>query len=433
MSQKGEASEADDIVLASGGSDAAYVANERRGADDARGPGVSSDGRRPKQLWDPVPILTMQTYNVRAKLEEATIACPKCNEEGVNISCLGVKQLNNHVIKEHSGAQISWICDQCDKTFSKLHSWRCHFPKCKGEQGNTYEYKCDNCPMAFKTKSELSQHERHTHPETRNKKRTTEAEGPIEKGRKTLKVWAADELERLERLSIEHQGERNINVRLMEFFPGRTNKQISDARRRIKSLTDTREQPDDNTSPRADSPDSEPENIELQRQVTIENEPRNDISQRQIADESEDWREALRTEIAEKCCVPEKWQTIVDTIAKLEGKAVQAEEIDSMYNSIVEQLNIPKEEIATRTTKKSKRQSGGTGKPNRLAKRRYAYAKCQELINKCPKKLAEAVTANDFSVLQLRQAPGITEVKELYTNLWGICGPKQVLSTIPEQ
>lgn len=46
-------------------------------------------------------------------------------------------------------------------------------------------------------------------------------------------------------------------------------------------------------------------------------------------------------------------------------------------------------------------------------------------MNQCPKKLADAVAANNLSLLQIRQAPGLIKTRELYSNLWGTPGPKQ--------
>lgn len=200
-------------------------------------------------------------------------------------------------------------------------------------------------------------------------------------------VWTADELERLERLSVEHQGENNLNIKLMEFFPGKTNKQISDAKRRLKSPTSIREQPNNTPSPHSESPNSEI----------------NDGSQRQVVIESEAWKEALRMEIAKRYCTSDKWQTIIDTMVKLEGTATQVGEIDLIYGILVRQLDIQNKKTATKASKRSKRRVNRIGPPNRTA-RRYAYAKCQELMNKCLKKLAKAVTANDHSILQLNRA-----------------------------
>lgn len=49
-------------------------------------------------------------------------------------------------------------------------------------------------------------------------------------------------------------------------------------------------------------------------------------------------------------------------------------------------------------------------------------------MERCPKKLADAVVANDLSLLQIRDAPGLSETKSLYQALWGTTGPRQLRS-----
>lgn len=225
-----EASEADVVVFASGEASAAYVAKERGSASDACVPGALSDGR-----WDPIPIRITQSYDIQGSID-AAVGCPRCLERGLDINCIGSKQLNKHIFKEHPEMQVNWLCDQCGKSFPKIHAWRCHHIRCKGKSDNHQAmHKCESCPMKFDSKIGLSQHERHVHPDLRNIKRTAEASKPTEGAGRKLTIWTAEELEELERLDREFQGERNINVRLMEFFPGKTNKQISDARRRFRS------------------------------------------------------------------------------------------------------------------------------------------------------------------------------------------------------
>jgi len=82
--------------------------------------------------------------------------CPKCLEDGLNVSCLGGKQLNERVLKEHPAILLEWECDQCNKVFPKLHSW--HYPKCKPDNPLAI-YECSKCHEKFETKIGLSQHE----------------------------------------------------------------------------------------------------------------------------------------------------------------------------------------------------------------------------------------------------------------------------------
>jgi len=111
----GKASEAGDLVPASGESHAALVANKRRCADDARIPGASLDAR-----WDPVPVRIAQPLDIQANIE-AAINCPRCSAIGLNICCLGAKRLDEHLQREHPEVQANWLC-QCGKSFPKQHA-----------------------------------------------------------------------------------------------------------------------------------------------------------------------------------------------------------------------------------------------------------------------------------------------------------------------
>ena len=129
--------------------------------------------------------------------------------------------------------------------------------------------------------------------------------------------------------------------------------------------------------------------------------------------------------------VPERWETLAARLANLTKQFTTNSEIN-LHDAIVEEL-IKTKDTAKRISKNSKPNNARKHPrktkrkpPNRAEKRKYAFAKCQELMNKCPKKLADIVAANDLSLLQIRHAPGTAETKELYRNLWGMQGPKQI-------
>lgn len=233
MSSKGEATEADDAVCVSGGLSAACVANERGDASGTRVPGVPLYGR-----WDLRPLQTSRVLRVVAKVG-AVIECPTCRGNNINHMFPDVKQLERYMQGEHADIKIEWVCERCSKAYIKLHAWRCHFVKCKGKEPSERlaVFKCEHCDADFETKIRLSQHERHVHPNVRNEKRAAESSVIPARGGKKLSVWTQEELDLLERLNREFRDERNINIKLMEYFPGRTNKQISDARRRFKLET----------------------------------------------------------------------------------------------------------------------------------------------------------------------------------------------------
>ncbi|XP_070171308.1 uncharacterized protein [Polyergus mexicanus] len=276
--------------------------------------------------------------------------------------------------------------------------------------------------MCFKSKIGLSQHERHARPKTRNAKKAAEAEQPAEVGGRKLTVWTVEELEQLSQFSAVYCHEKNVNVRLMEFFSGKTNKQISDARRRLETTVALNPQPD--TVPVQPMP-AEASTINAE---PLEQGP----APRAEHMECEDWKDGLKTKIKVKYDIPSRWRDLAARMVEITDLGTTTCAIDSVCEALSEELT--KEEKPTKTgvrrsSKCRHKKSYKTLLPNRVDKRRYAFAKCQELMNNCPKKLADAVAANDLSLLQLRPLPDTARTRELYSNLWGTIGPQQQKAT----
>jgi len=149
------------------------------------------------ERWEPLLLQVTKSYKIFGI--NTMTDCPKCLDDGLNISCLGGKQLNEHVLNEHPTISLEWECDQCNKIFPKLHAWRCHYPKCKGKPDNPLAiYECSECHKKFETKIGLSQHERHAHPSLHNAKRAVEANVPAGKSGRKLIVWTEEELKKLQ-------------------------------------------------------------------------------------------------------------------------------------------------------------------------------------------------------------------------------------------
>lgn len=259
----------------------------------------------------------------------------------------------------------------------------------------------------LRTLKGLSQHERHTHPKIRNAVRAAEARKTVGRATNRLNVWTEGELVELERQSLEMSGERNINIKLMKYFPGKTNKQISDARRRFK--------------PKVGTSLSPPE-MALQEQVT---QAFNEISllERRQATQECNRKAAVKVELQKTYDVPDKWVALA---ISLTGNT-EMDGIDTIHGDLVAELtrdNKHKRDKAS--TRRGEKRKDKTRPPKRSERRRYAFARCQELMmNKYPRKLADAVAANDLSLLQIRQEPNMIETRNLYVNLWGIFGPRQ--------
>ncbi|KMQ90548.1 reverse transcriptase, partial [Lasius niger] len=118
-------------------------------------------------------------------------------------------------------------------------------------------------------------------------------------------------------------------------------------------------------------------------------------------------------------------------MVELAGRETTTNEIDSLCDELAEELtkgDKPSHNEVSRSSKSHKTQKNRRNKarpPNRVEKRRFAFAKCQELMNNCPKKLSDAVAANDLSILQMRLQPETAKTRELYIGLWGTPGPQQ--------
>jgi hypothetical protein len=66
-------------------------------------------------------------------------------------------------------------------------------------------------------------------------------------------------------------------------------------------------------------------------------------------------------------------------------------------------------------------------KNNRNARKRFSYARCQDIFKECPKRLADVVINNDRAYLEpARQPTAAADIKRLYENLWGQAGPSNV-------
>lgn len=62
--------------------------------------------------------------------------------------------------------------------------------------------------------------------------------------------------------------------------------------------------------------------------------------------------------------------------------------------------------------------------PNHSQRKKNRYARCQELFNNCPKKLAEAAVLGNLSIqTERKEPPKKDSITQLYGALWGTKGP----------
>ncbi|KAI4475667.1 hypothetical protein M0804_014163 [Polistes exclamans] len=157
------------------------------------------------------------------------VLCKICLHTGKgNYMTLTLDNLISH-LKEHK-ASVIYKCSRCKKEYKRKHPAQCHMPKCTGPTPhNSNRHMCSKCGEKFKTKSGLSQHQRHRHPAARNEARAAEtARG--EQAPKDVKAFSKEEIQLMLELEVRFQGSRMIAHKMTDFIPTKTNKQIRDKR-----------------------------------------------------------------------------------------------------------------------------------------------------------------------------------------------------------
>lgn len=99
---------------------------------------------------------------------------------------------------------------------------------------------------------------------------------------------------------------------------------------------------------------------------------------------------------------------------------------------LIKGAEVEEEEVVVRRHRATGNRGNPARPPNHRARVKHAYARCQELFKKCPKKLAEFTVRGDFSFAESRQAlPCKDSIAHTYGGLWGQAGPEEVL--LPNQ
>lgn len=346
-------------------------------------------------------------------------ACPVCEEGGINLFFLSPTDLNRHLEQHHVTAPIKYMCRECGKCFSKLHGVRCHLPHCSGRSERQQEgpYKCEACPMSFGTQRGLSTHERHAHPAVRNVKRR--GTDPPEK------KWTFQELALLRELCETYKDHRHPNKMISEVLTTKTIDQIKYQRRKLR-LTGEDNTQEATLATEGGCDPVDPGNAHF-------NEPGTN-------GDFDEWLEKLEQAIMTQTEVPSVLRLVNTRLTSiwvaLKGHRESLvsginDFIPSVLYSAIADINKTKEKNDN-DNKKSKRIGHQNNKRKRRnAKKRYSYARCQELFLENPKRLAEAIVNNDQAFLQpAKEPPEAVEVKRLYEELWGQTGPTK--APIPE-
>lgn len=183
--------------------------------------------------------------------------CAACRE-----SFMTPQALVSHLEDRHPDDFIRFKCRLCLKSLPSLRGIAIHHGKCKKGQirpaDNTaaleHPFACGNCSESYATKIGLGQHIRHRHPEVANGKRIKayregilqkrEARAALTQDRGTgpeqaegglrptarSKIFSPEDDGLITELNARFMGERSINVKIAEFLPGRSAKQVGSRR-----------------------------------------------------------------------------------------------------------------------------------------------------------------------------------------------------------
>ena len=254
-------------------------------------------------------------------------------------------------------------------------------------------------------------------------------------------------MERLTRLSRLYRHERNINQALLPHFPGKTAKQISDKRRYIPLDEEPQE---DGIREFHESDSSDEEEYEDAVEVSENgNEDAvattvsdgNSVADRANANEQathdrmesgvEEWANQIKDPIERLNVLLENdmsrldraltklWQDLKDSPSELNVGL-------DKYISEVLTPGILGTEVAEHSKKAPQKRGPDRDKLplNHNKRTRVSYARCQELFEHCPRRLADAAISGTFDFMEYRQDELQSKaIRDLYNDLWGTRAP----------
>lgn len=375
--------------------------------------------------------------------------CDSCRAKNVMQGFLNLKDLVCHYKEQHNNIEIELKCSSCSKSFAGIKNWNGHRSKCKGPQIVINRlFKCVECEQSFDSLSGLSQHERHAHPKVRNLRRQMEAEKPHGIPGRREYIWNQEETNLLISLDERFRGARFPNKEIKAYFPNKTLKQISDKRRCLGNKIASNL---DNINPPCEDIQGS-SNIQVEESISfIEAESHLNID--------ESWKHTMYNYI-ESIKIPSHSKLVdievslknmwtnnrenPDVLFPLLDKIIDEDVVPKLLN-----INIKNKKDNDNNRKDNKKDNKNTNKKynnnninnnknknryinkknknqNHNQRKKFGYARCQDLFNKCPKKLAEYTIKGDFSFMNTRQDPPQAEkIEKLYADLWGQIGPQK--------
>lgn len=275
-------------------------------------------------------------------------------------------------------------------------------------------------------------------------------------------VWSEDETRELIRLCWEFRDDRFINKCLEPHFPSKTNRQIRDKRKLLQdqgllleeqppqqeqvgeAIAGPSQAVDEAANIIEEAVPQEEEVIDLDKTPEfVDASDVGDIPGSPATEQEQEsmYEKALKETILAASNLSDRLKVINERIKEASVlRSITSENIEQLYSLIVDEIACVKEadgaagdsnrtskERRKKTHKRTTRGGRRGGRPmNRTERKRYAYARCQELFDNEPTKLADIVASNDFSLVEKHKPPLKESVETLYKSLWDVKGPEKV-------
>ena len=353
--------------------------------------------------------------------------CLICKNSGRgNLHLLTLEMAIAHANQRHDQVQILFKCRRCDKEYITKRGILCHIPKCPGPRNaRPGEVECPICKRFYKSSMGLSQHERTAHPEARNAARArSSSDGGPSVQLRTGKLFPEDEVRLMLRLEPQFLGRTNINKLMLPHLPGKTCKQIRD-KRNTTVYKKLREEYLVDHMPEAQAtivPNSPPR-VELpQERQPLPVAPAVEISDySKLQPEEAMWRSTILQSLigAIDGVSPAGPTTTKERSVLTLRQALQyaletngdipQDHIDYIYDAAMAGLN-PHGQV------KRKHTSSKMTKTKR-ARKRFIYARTQELFKKNPGQLAKCIRTGVDHIVE-NKSPHDPTVLDTYRALW---------------
>ncbi|XP_074032665.1 uncharacterized protein [Leptinotarsa decemlineata] len=362
-------------------------------------------------------------------------SCPLCLLEGRNLLSLGPADEDRHVRDWHPEREVTYLCALCGREYKARHNCRCHVAKCFGPKPAVVDgQRCDICGSVFATVIGLSQHMRHSHPVAWNEARAAGTSHGRPPRRRHNQVFTEDEIRMMLECEVRYYGDKLMAFTMAPHIPTKTNTQLRHKRadqkykqRRDQYLIahnlpplaagpqDAQNLPESPARGRA-APDLgalEEEAAALVRDLeSIQRDTREYIGWRNEIVES-----VLAQQLPQNAQRSQTAQTAIEQLGTGLRRTSYWEYdvpqgfIDTMYIWV---LTVVQDGVRPKKPGPKRGARGGRG-----SRRRYLYAKTQDLYNKNPSLVARHVRTN----VDWLDTPGIrcsnADVQDLYNNLWG--------------